>query len=139
MNTPPGPWRRYDDPATTPYSGLSPAKDADTPAWRALAKQAAAQSLVLLSNTPAGAVPGAKPRLPLERGTPGLVLIGPNANASTTMQVPAPAPRPAHTRRVLLAALPRPPPVRGEPRASPSMASRLPPGVGDATSSLTTS
>ena len=39
------------DPSTVPFSTLSVAKDVDTPEHRQLARQSAAESLVLLRNT----------------------------------------------------------------------------------------
>lgn len=67
----------FDSRAINPYSGLTPVKNIDTPAWRKLAKEAADQSLVLLTNR--------NNRLPIQRGKK-IALIGPNANATVIMQ-----------------------------------------------------
>jgi beta-glucosidase-like glycosyl hydrolase len=76
------------DPSTNPYSKLGP-KDIDTAEGRALAAQAAAQSLVLVRNHPLK-IPGdgRTAVLPLRGGgrRRHIALIGPNANATTTMQ-----------------------------------------------------
>ena len=68
----------FDPPELNPYSKLNTEEDVDTPAARALAKEAAEQSLTLLVNR--------EGTLPLRSGVKRLALIGPNANATTTMQ-----------------------------------------------------
>ena len=71
----------FDAPDQNPYSSLGP-EDIDTAAHRAMAEDAALQSLVLLHNS-GGAAFG----LPIRHDRAGhIALIGPNANATTTMQ-----------------------------------------------------
>jgi beta-glucosidase len=66
------------------FDGDAPAGiDLDTPRHRALAKQLAARSLVLLTNEPA--VAGAAAVLPLRAGT-SVALIGPNADRAEALQ-----------------------------------------------------
>ena len=68
----------FDPPELNPYSKLNIKDDVDTPSARALAKEAADQSLVLLLNRGG--------TLPLSSSLKHLALIGPNANATSTMQ-----------------------------------------------------
>eukprot|EP01045_Picozoa_sp_COSAG04_P003181 COSAG04_NODE_127_length_24502_cov_31.657583_15_plen_471_part_00 len=68
----------FDPPELDPYSKLNTKDDVDTPAARALAKEAAEQSITLLVNR--------EGTLPLRSDVKRLALIGPNANATTTMQ-----------------------------------------------------
>ena len=81
------PWFRMgllDPPERQPFLSLS-ARDVDTPASRALALEAAVQSIVLLANrAPANA---SAPLLPLRAGAAlrRLALIGPNAAVTTGM------------------------------------------------------
>jgi beta-glucosidase-like glycosyl hydrolase len=81
------PWFRMgllDPPERQPFLSLS-ARDVDTPASRALAYEAALQSIVLLANrVPANA---SAPLLPLRAGAAlrRLALIGPNAQVTTGM------------------------------------------------------
>ena len=66
------------------FDGDAPAGiDLDTPRHRALAKELAARSLVLLTNEPA--VAGAAAVLPLRAGT-SVALIGPNADRAEALQ-----------------------------------------------------
>ncbi len=66
------------------FDGDAPAGiDLDTPRHRALAKELAARSLVLLTNEPV--VAGAAPVLPLCPGT-SVALIGPNADRAEALQ-----------------------------------------------------
>ena len=85
----------FDPPALVPYSRLSTKDDVDTPHARQLAKDAAAQSMVLLLNRDEK-LPLSAPPAPLNGASAGassngrrakkLALIGPNANATKTMQ-----------------------------------------------------
>jgi beta-glucosidase len=66
-----------------PYADESAAAAAPTPEKRALARQAAAESIVLLKNDPA--IPYAAPTLPLPKSAARVALIGPLADSAVDM------------------------------------------------------